>query len=84
MGTPGKIILGLKIVDVHTGSKLSIGQAIGRYVGYIIAVLPMFAGIFWVGIDKRKQGWHDKLAGTVVIRTRATEAVNFKSNDNIN
>ena len=83
MGTPGKIILGLKIVDVDTGGKLSIGQAIGRYVGYIIAVLPLCLGIFWVGIDKRKQGWHDKLAGTVVIRTRVTEAVNFKSNENI-
>ena len=79
MGTPGKIILGLKIVDVDTGGKLSIGQAIGRYVGYIIAVLPLCLGIFWVGIDKRKQGWHDKLAGTVVIRTRTTDRVNFTS-----
>ena len=83
MGTPGKIILGLKIVDVDTGGKLSIGQAIGRYVGYIIAVLPLCLGIFWVGIDKRKQGWHGKLASKVGIRTRATEAVNFKSNENI-
>ncbi len=79
MGTPGKIILGLKIVDVDTGGKLSIGKAIGRYVGYIIAVLPLCLGIFWVGIDKRKQGWHDKLAGTVVIRTRTTDRVNFTS-----
>lgn len=79
MGTPGKIILGLKIVDVDTGGKLSIGQAIGRYVGYIIAVLPLCLGIFWVGIDKWKQGWHDKLAGTVVIRTRTTDRVNFTS-----
>ena len=79
MGTPGKIILGLKIVDVDTGGKLSIAQAIGRYVGYIIAVLPLCLGIFWVGIDKRKQGCHDKLAGTVVIRTRTTDRVNFTS-----
>ena len=84
MGTPGKIILGLKIVDVHTGGKLSIGQAIGRYVGYIIAVLPLCLGIFWVGIDKRKQGWHDKLAGTVVIRTRTTDRVNFTSTNTNN
>ncbi len=83
MGTPGKIILGLKIVDVDTGGKLSIGQAIGRYVGYIIAVLPLCLGIFWVGLDHRKHGWPDKLVGTVLIRTRVTEAVNFKSNENI-
>ena len=27
-------------------------------------------GLIWVGIDLRKQGWHDKLANTVVIRSR--------------
>jgi uncharacterized RDD family membrane protein YckC len=84
MGTRGKIILGLKLVDIDTGSTLRIGLAIERYVKYIMALLSLFVGILCVGIDKRKQGWHNKLAGTIVIRTRATEAVNFKLNDNIN
>ena len=79
MGTPGKMILNLKVVDAGSGDKLSIGQAIGRYLSYIVAFLPLCLGIFWVGIDKRKQGWHDKLAGTVVIRTRTTDRVNFTS-----
>jgi uncharacterized RDD family membrane protein YckC len=66
--TPGKMVLGLKIVDAETGQKLSAGQSIGRYLGYYVAMLPLFLGLIWVGIDKRKQGLHDKLAGTVVIK----------------
>ena len=67
-GTPGKMALRLKIVDANTGSQLSLGQAIGRYFAYIVAAIPLLLGYIWVGIDKRKQGLHDKLAGTVVIR----------------
>jgi len=68
MGTPGKMVTKLRIVDAASGKKLSLGQAIGRYFAYIPAMLPLGLGIIWVGIDKKKQGWHDKLAGTVVIR----------------
>jgi uncharacterized RDD family membrane protein YckC len=66
--TPGKIVLKLTIVDAKTGGKPSVGQFIGRYLAYYISSIPLLLGILWVGIDKRKQGWHDKLAGTVVIR----------------
>ena len=68
--TPGKMILNLAIVDAETGGKPSTGQFIGRYIGYYISMLPLFLGFFWVAFDKRKQGFHDKLAGTVVIHTR--------------
>jgi uncharacterized RDD family membrane protein YckC len=68
--TPGKIVLKLSIVDAETGGKPSTGQFIGRYLGYYVSMIPLFIGIIWVGLDKRKQGWHDKLAGTVVIRNR--------------
>lgn len=71
--TPGKMVLNLTIVDANTGGKPSTGQFIGRYAGYYVALLPLFLGIIWVGIDKRKQGWHDKLAGTVVIRNYQPE-----------
>lgn len=68
--TPGKMALAMKVVDARTGGKLSVGQSIGRYLGYFVSLLPLSLGILWVGFDKRKQGWHDKLAGTVVVRTR--------------
>lgn len=77
--TPGKMATKLTIVDAKTGGKPSTGQFIGRYLGYYISMIPLFLGIIWVGIDKRKQGWHDKLAGTVVIRSNKTEPVKFES-----
>ena len=71
-GTPGKMTTKLKIVDAKSGNKMALGQAIGRYFAYILAMLPLGLGLIWVGIDKKKQGWHDKLAGTVVIKTNTS------------
>lgn len=72
LGTPGKIVLGLKIVSLDTGNALTLWQAVGRYFAYVLSILPLLLGFFWVGFDKRKQGWHDKLAGTVVIRNKSS------------
>ena len=69
--TPGKMVLKLRIVDARTGGKPSVGQLVGRYLAYYISIIPLMLGIIWVGIDKRKQGWHDKLAGTLVIKNTA-------------
>jgi len=41
---------------------------IGRYFGYYVSGLILALGFIWIAFDKRKQGWHDKLAGTLVIR----------------
>ena len=78
--TPGKMLLKLKIVDAQTGSPLTLGQSIGRYLAYYVSIIPFCLGFIWVGIDSKKQGWHDKLAGTVVVRSkkRGTEAVKFE------
>ena len=66
--TPGKIMLELKIIDAVSGNPLSTKQCIGRYFAYYVSILPLFLGIIWVAFDKQKQGWHDKLAGTVVVK----------------
>jgi uncharacterized RDD family membrane protein YckC len=66
--TPGKMVLKIKIVDANTGGKPSTAQFIGRYLAYYVSIIPLLLGLIWVGFDKRKQGWHDKLAGTVVIK----------------
>ena len=68
--TPGKMLIGARIVDAETGAPLTRGQAIGRYLGYYVSLFGLGLGFLWVGWDPRKQGWHDKLAGTVVIRAR--------------
>jgi len=64
--TPGKMLLSAKIVDAKTLGPPSTGQLIGRYFAYIVSSIFML-GFLWIAFDKRKQGWHDKLAGTVVI-----------------
>ena len=51
-----------------TGQKPSLGQFIGRYLAYFLAIIPAGIGLLWVAFDDRKQGWHDKLARTVLIR----------------
>ena len=71
--TPGKLFLKLTIVDAKTGGKPRKGQLIGRYFAYYVSMLPLMLGILWVGIDKRKQGWHDKLAGTAVIKSATND-----------
>jgi uncharacterized RDD family membrane protein YckC len=77
--TPGKMLLSLRVVDAKTGGSLSVGQSIARYLGYFVSSIPLGLGLIWVGIDSKKQGWHDKIAGTVVVRSkqRGTEAVRF-------
>jgi uncharacterized RDD family membrane protein YckC len=74
--TPGKMAVGARIVDARTGGKPSSGQLVGRYLAYYLSILPLMLGIFWVGWDRRKQGFHDKLAGTVVVR--ASRAATFE------
>lgn len=76
--TPGKMATRLTIVDARTGAKPTTGRFVIRYLGYYVSMIPLFLGIIWVGIDPRKQGWHDKLAGTVVLRNRDAEPVRFE------
>jgi uncharacterized RDD family membrane protein YckC len=78
--TPGKMAVSLKVVDARTGNSLSVAQAIGRYFAYFLSAVPLGLGFIWIAFDSKKQGWHDKLAGTVVIRTHsgAPEPVRFE------
>jgi uncharacterized RDD family membrane protein YckC len=67
--TPGKMLLRMKIIDAETGRDATFGMLALRYLGYFVSMLPLYLGVLWVGWDKRKQGFHDKIAGTVVVRT---------------
>ena len=64
--TPGKMLVSARIVDATTFGAPSTGKLVGRYFAYIVSSIFML-GFIWIAFDKRKQGWHDKLAGTVVI-----------------
>ena len=66
--TLGMRVLNLKVVRTD-GSSLTILQAFIRYVGLIVSIACIFIGVIWAAFDANKQGWHDKIAGTYVIRT---------------
>ena len=67
--TPGKIALGLKIVDARTGQAPGIARLILRFLAYFVSAFPLYLGFLWAALDRRKQGWHDKIARTVVINS---------------
>lgn len=65
--TPGKMAIRAKIVDAKNGGRPSGGQLVARFLGYIVSTLTLGLGFLWIAIDRRKQGFHDKLAGTAVV-----------------
>jgi uncharacterized RDD family membrane protein YckC len=72
--TPGKMAISARVVDAKTGGPLGVGQSIVRYLGYFVSTIPAGLGLVWVAFDPKKQGWHDKIAGTVVVRDRHDRA----------
>ena len=79
--TPGKVLFRAKIVDARTGNAPKFKQCIVRYIGYYLSgIAALGIGFLWIGWDSKKQGWHDKLAGTLVIHPKnyGTEHVGIK------
>lgn len=66
--TLGQRVFKLRVVDANTMQPIGFGKAILRYVGLVISILVCFVGVIWVAFDQRKQGWMDKIAGTVVLQ----------------
>lgn len=65
--TIGMRIFGMRIV-MTSGAKLTPTAAVIRLLGLGLSFIVLFIGVIWVAFDKNKQGWHDKIAGTYVIR----------------
>jgi uncharacterized RDD family membrane protein YckC len=78
--TPGKLAMSARVVDADTGTALSVKQSVIRYLGYVVSLIPFGVGFLWVAFDRRKQGWHDKMANSVVVRPSGKEAVRFQGN----
>lgn len=66
--TLGKMAVGIKIVGAD-GQPPSGGKAVLRYLGYILNGILLSIGFLWAAFDRKRQGWHDKIAGTYVIYT---------------
>jgi uncharacterized RDD family membrane protein YckC/cytoskeletal protein CcmA (bactofilin family) len=65
--TVGGIVLNLQVVR-EDGNPLNFLAAFVRSLAAVFSILALFLGFFWIGWDGQKQGWHDKIAGTVVVR----------------
>ncbi|MFO7320399.1 MAG: RDD family protein [Chloroflexota bacterium] len=65
--TIGKMVMNIRVVKTN-GMPLTAGDVIVRYIGYYINTALYGLGWFWAAFDGQRQGWHDKLAGTVVVR----------------
>jgi uncharacterized RDD family membrane protein YckC len=65
--TPGMKVLRVRVVRESDGGPLTMGQAFLRLVGFWISGAVFYLGFIWILFDGRRQGWHDKIAGTVVI-----------------
>lgn len=65
-GTLGKMACGIKVTDME-GNRISLGKATGRYFSKFISAIILGIGFFMVGFDDKKQGLHDKIAGTFVV-----------------
>jgi uncharacterized RDD family membrane protein YckC len=72
--TPGKRLFGLRVLRTD-GRPVTPGPAFLRWAGYLVSFLPFLAGFLWIAVDRRKQGWHDKIAGTVVVREKKREVL---------
>lgn len=66
--TPGMIPFRLRVVKASDGTRPDWVIGLLRYVGLIISIVVIFIGVIWAAFDSRKQGWHDKIAGTLVVR----------------
>jgi uncharacterized RDD family membrane protein YckC len=67
-GTLGMKLFSLRVVDANTGQPVGIGRAILRLVGFVISAMLCYFGLVAAAFDARKQGWHDKIASSVVLQ----------------
>ncbi len=66
--TPGMMLTHLRILRAADGRPIGLGAAVVRFVGLLIGFWVVFLGVIWVALDPRRQGWHDKMAGTFVVQ----------------
>ncbi len=70
--TVGKKALGLVVVDT-SGNRIGLGKAVGRYFAKILSAIILFIGFIMVAFTEKKQGLHDMLASTLVVKGQPGE-----------
>ena len=64
--TVGKMVLGIVVTDLD-GNRISFIKATGRHFGKILSVLTLGIGFLMIAFTEKRQGLHDRLAGTLVL-----------------
>ena len=65
--TVGGLVMRLRIVR-EDGRPLSWGVALVRALAAVFSALVLFLGFFWAGWSREKRAWHDRFAGTIVVK----------------
>lgn len=72
--TPGKWLVGIRAADKSNGNSPGLGRMLVReIIGKVLSGIILGLGYFWAIFDKDAQAWHDKIAGTVVLRQPAPQ-----------
>jgi uncharacterized RDD family membrane protein YckC len=72
--TPGKMAVGIKVIRTDS-SPVKWRCAVRRCLGYFVSVITLFMGFIWVAFDAHKQGVHDKIADTYVVKLPVRQLV---------
>ena len=68
--TLGKMALGMKVVE-ESGQKAGFFRVLIREtIGKVVSAIILFLGYIWILFDGNRQGWHDKIGGTFVVKAR--------------
>ena len=66
--TPGMRLFDLYVVRDGDGGSIGWGTALLRLVGLWVAGAVFYLGFIWIFVDKRRRGWQDLIAGTLVVK----------------
>lgn len=69
--TPGMRAFGIRVVRDRDGGPVGWGNALLRLLGYWVSGVVFYIGYVWMFFDIRRRGWHDLIAGTVVVKDAA-------------
>jgi uncharacterized RDD family membrane protein YckC len=65
--TFGMMFTGTRILEARTSEPPSVQRALARSAGYFVAAAPALLGILWAAGDRKRRGWQDLIAGTIVV-----------------
>lgn len=72
--TPGKLVMGIKVIRTDS-SPVTLQYALLRYAGYVVSAAILFVGFICIAFDSHKQGTHDKIADTYVVKLPVRQVV---------